>query len=243
VKRDRKIKVAVVQLNVDDGDKEARVAHAEQQIVKARGAKLILLPELWNVGYFAFDQYEKQSELLEGDTIQRIQKKAIDLNAYIMGGSIVEKRNGMLFNTSVLIGPNGELLGDYQKIHLFGVDSDEMHLLVAGNKSGTTKTNLGTLGLSICYDMRFPELYREMRNQGCEMFLVASAWPHVRIEDWKSLTRARAIENKTFLAAANCSGISRGRQFCGHSVILDPEGEVLAEAGVGEEVIMAEVHL
>lgn len=239
----RKIKVAIVQVNVDDSNQLSRFARVAELLSHAAGADLILLPELWNIGYFSFDQYKKQSETLDGRTVQFIQQKAKELAAYILSGSIIEQDRNVLCNTSILVSPTGSLLGNYRKMHLFGFNSEERQLLTSGEKIGTMRTDLGVLGLSTCFDLRFPEYYRALLDSGVETFLVSSAWPHPRLEHWKILTKARAIENQTFLAAANCVGTNRGRQYCGHSVILDPHGNILAEAGEREEIVTAEIDL
>ena len=236
-------KLALIQLAVGDEKKEVRLAHAAAMLDQARGADLIMLPEMWNGGYFAFDRYDADSESMAGETVRLMQKKAAELKAHIMMGSFVEKDAAGLHNTSVLIDPAGKISGSYRKIHLFGFGSDERRLLVPGTEIGTVPTSLGTFGMSTCFDLRFPELYRLLLDAVTKMFLVTSAWPHPRLEAWKILNRARAIENQSFLAAANCAGTNRGKQYCGHSVILDPFGVVIAEAGEEETILRAEIDL
>lgn len=238
-----KITVAVIQLNVDDSDKESRIARAEHLLDQCQGAALIVLPELWNVGFWAVDKWHTQSESLNGETIQRLQKKATQLNATIMSGSIFEKNGNQLHNTSVLIAPDGAILGSYRKMHLYGCDSDEARLLTPGTTYGTLHSKIATVGLSTCFDLRFPELYRRQIDSGVELFLVAAAWPLERLEHWQILTRCRAIENQAFLIAANCAGVNRGHTYCGHSLIVDPTGKILAEAGTKEEILLAEINL
>ena len=237
------LKVAVIQMAIGDEPKEYRFQRIATLLDQTRGSNLILLPELWNVGYFAFDRYQKDSEPITGPTVQLIQAKARELGAHIMGGSFIEEENGRHYNTTVLTGPTGQIIATYRKIHLFGYGSEERQLLTPGDKIGTVSTRKGTFGMTTCFDLRFPELYRRLLDDGTEMFLVASAWPHPRLEHWKIMTRARAIENQSFLAAANCTGINRGKQYCGHSVILDPFGKVLAEGGEEEAILRAEIDL
>jgi len=157
------IKVASLQLKIsDDQNKEQRIAYVQAQMDKVRDADLILLPEIWNIGYFSFDQYEAQSETLNGPTVTAIAGKAKELNSYVFAGSFVESDNGKLFNTSVFLDNNGKILGTYRKMHLFGYGSAETELLTPGTDVVTLKTELGNFGLSTCYDLRFPELYRRM---------------------------------------------------------------------------------
>lgn len=239
----RKIRVSVVQMGIDDGAKESRIARIDELLDRAKDSQLIMLPELWGVGYFSFDKYQEGSEPLLGPTFAAVRSKAVSLSAFIMAGSIVESADSKLHNTSIFIAPNGALIGTYRKVHLFGFGSDERRLLSPGEAVQAFQTELGVFGLSTCFDLRFPELYRKLLDQSVEMYLVASAWPHPRLADWRLFTRARAVENQAFLAAANCAGSNKGRQFCGHSVIVDPYGKVLAEAGEEEEVISADVDL
>lgn len=232
------IKVASLQLKIsDDQNKEQRIAYVQAQMDKVRDADLILLPEIWNIGYFSFDQYEAQSETLNGPTVTAIAGKAKELNSYVFAGSFVESDNGKLFNTSVFLDNNGKILGTYRKMHLFGYGSAETELLTPGTDVVTLKTELGNFGLSTCYDLRFPELYRRMMEQGAEVFLVTSGWPFPRVANWVALNQVRALENICYLVSCNCAGINRGKQFLGHSMVVDPWGVVIAGSAEEERII------
>lgn len=237
------MRIACIQMEVKDGDKESNLARAERFLIRAQGADLVLLPELWNIGYFSFEYYENKSETLEGDTVKFICDMAKTLRAYILGGSIIMRRDGELFNTSIFVNRRGHILATYDKIHLFGYRSREKQLLSRGEKVVVVQTEIGTFGLSTCYDLRFPELYRKMVDKGAEIFLVVAAWPYPRLEHWIMLNRIRAIENCTFLASANCVGLNAGRQLCGHSMIVDPWGVIVASAGDEEGIIWAEINV
>jgi predicted amidohydrolase len=237
------INVASIQMQIRDDGKEANISRALGLMDKVEGARLILLPEIWNVGYFAFDTYRQQSETLEGRTVSLLKGKAVEKRCFVFGGSIVESAPDGLYNTSVLIDPKGEVIAKYRKIHLFGYQSDEAKLLKRGTEVSVVKTEIGTFGLSTCYDLRFPELYRKMASMGTEMFLVASAWPFPRLEAWLLLNRVRALENQLFLISSNCCGINRGKQFVGHSMIVDPWGIARASAGEQECIVQAQIDL
>ena len=237
------MRIVSIQMEVGDRDKAENLARAQALIRRSEGADLILLPEIWNVGYFSFDRYAAEAEPLEGETVAHLRAAARAANAYLFGGSFVERGPRGLHNTSVLIDPTGELLGAYRKLHLFGYTSDEAKLLTPGEEVVTIKAPFGTVGISTCYDLRFPELYRRQALAGAQLFLVASGWPYPRLEGWQILNRARAIENQCFLASSNCVGVNRGRQFCGHSMIVDPWGTVLAGGGDEEGLVAAEVDL
>jgi predicted amidohydrolase len=156
-------------------------------------------------------------------------------------GSFVEKDASGFYNTSLMFDPEGKTIARYRKMHLFGYQSDEQQLLTPGKSVVTTKTDFGTVGLSTCYDLRFPELFRKMVDSGASIFLITSAWPKVRLEAWKVFCRARALENLSFLIACNCSGFNEGNQYAGHSMIVSPQGEVLASAGEEGVILSQEI--
>lgn len=230
-------------MGIGDGGKQANVRRAAELLDQVGDVDLILLPEIWNVGYFAFDAYRKESETLSGSTVSMLKDKAAAKGCFVFGGSIVEKADGGYYNTSVLIDRHGALVGQYRKIHLYGHQSDEAKLLNRGDTVTVVDTELGKIGLSTCYDLRFPELYRQMAVMGAEMFLVASAWPFPRLEAWLMLNRVRALENQVFVVSSNCTGANRGKPFVGHSMIVDPWGTPLATGGDYECVVRAAVDL
>jgi predicted amidohydrolase len=236
-------KVASIQLWMGEEDKSGRIERVESLLNRAGGADLVILPEIWNIGYFSFDLYSKESETLEGETARRMSQKAKELGFYLHAGSFVEQEDGKLFNTSLLFGPDGKLIARYRKIHLFGYGSQESQILSRGNEVTVAETPLGKIGMCTCYDLRFPELFRIMLNQGAELFLVASGWPYPRLEHWLMFNRIRAIENSAFLVSSNCTGKNRGVQFCGHSMIVDPWGTILASAGDEEFILRADIDL
>lgn len=209
----------------------------------ADGADLVVLPEVWNVGYFSFDGYEAGAEPVDGPTVGRLADAAASHGIYLHAGSVVERDDGSLYNTSALLSPDGEVLDAYRKVHLFGYGSRERALLSPGGRIVTVETDLGTVGLSTCYDLRFPELYRAMVDDGAVLFLVASAWPAERLDHWRLLTRARAVESQAGLVAANLAGTNAGVDLAGHSVLVGPWGDVLAEAGTDETVLSVDLDL
>lgn len=231
-------RAALIQLEPKGNSKEEFLAHALELIDRAGDADLILLPELWNVGYLKFERYRDEAEPLAGPTISALATKSKELKAYILAGSIVEREDGRLYNTSALISPAGEIAA-YRKVHLFGYRSREKEFLTPGDRVVVAETGLGTFGLSICYDLRFPELYRAQVDRGAQIFLVVASWPPARIEHWRLLCRARALENQSFLLSCNATGPHYG----GHSLVIGPTGEILEEAGEGEEVLRIELGL
>jgi predicted amidohydrolase len=236
------MRVALVQLEVPrDEGKAERVRRAVGLLRGIDGADLVLLPELWNVGFFNFDRYGDEAEPLDGPTVSALSGVAREKGWWLLGGSIVERRGGALHNTSVLLRPDGGLAAAYRKVHLFGYRSRESELLAAGREVVVADLPWGRAGIATCYDLRFPELYRAMADQGARFFLVASAWPYPRLEHWQILGRARAIENQCWLLACNQTGVHGGSRALGHSAVYDPWGVPVAAAGDGEAVVRAEV--
>jgi predicted amidohydrolase len=221
------MKIASIQMSVVEGDKAATIDKAIENIHRCEGADLIILPEIWNIGFMSFDRYIPEAEI----------------GAYLHSGSFVEEKNGKYYNSSYLISPEGKILANYLKIHLFGYNSRETQLLTPGDGIVVADTPLGKIGLATCYDLRFPELFRKMVAQGTEIFLVCSAWPYPRLEHWLMLNRVRALENQCFLVSSNSVGLNQSIQFVGHSMISDPWGTILAGAGDNEIIIKAKVDL
>ena len=237
------MKVASIQLAIrDDEPKEARLERAMSVVAGCAGADLVLLPEIWSTGYFAFDRYHEEAEPLDGPTVTAAAERARALGAWVHVGSFVEATAGGTFtNTSVLLDREGRTAATYRKMHLFGFGSLETQVLTPGTEVVTAATDFGRVGLATCYDLRFPELFRRMVDQGAEFFLVCSAWPYPRLEHWLMLNLVRALENLAFLVSSNCVGITRGKQFCGHSQVVDPWGAIVAASGDEETVVWAEV--
>jgi len=224
-----------------DRSKEENVGHALDMVDQAPQSDLILLPEIWPCGYFSFDRYPSESEPMNGPTVIAFQKKAVERQCHILIGSIVEKEDENLFNTSLLLDPQGQTIARYRKIHLFGYQSEEKEILTPGAEVVVENTPWGLAGLSTCYDLRFPEFFRKMVDKGARLFLVPSAWPHVRLEAWVLFNRARALENLSFLFSCNCVGSNNGKRYAGHSMIVDPLGRVICEGGEDECYVSADV--
>ncbi|MET0740556.1 MAG: nitrilase-related carbon-nitrogen hydrolase [Candidatus Nanopelagicales bacterium] len=215
-------------------------------LVKAQaGADLVMLPELWPQGGFLYRRWAEQAEPLDGPTFEAIAESARSIGAHVHAGSVVERdAEGRLYNTSMLLGPDGDLLATYRKIHLFGFSQGEPELMTAGTEVVVADTRLGRLGLATCYDLRFPELFRALRDRGAELILLPAAWPAARIEHWSVLARARAIEDQIVVVAGNTGGDQEGKALGGHSAVIDAQGAVLVEAAhAAADVLTAEVDL
>lgn len=234
--------VALVQLPAqvptDAGD---AFDFAAAQIESVRSADLIVLPEIWYPGYFSFDSYADAAAHTPS-MIERLGDVARAAKVCLHIGSLIERDGAHLFNTSVMFGPDGHILGRYRKMHLFGYGSREQELLTPGSDAVVVDTPLGRLGMAVCYDLRFPELFRRITEKGAIGFVVASAWPHPRVEAWATLLRARAIENQAVMIACNGVGpTDSGTMLCGRSAIVDVWGVTIGELGNDPDVLVRDV--
>lgn len=231
----------LIQLAYGDDEGTAERTTRAAALVRAQaGADLIMLPELWPQGGFAYDRWAELAEPLSGPIVAALAAAARDVGAMVHMGSLVERdAAGQLFNTSVLLGADGGVLTTYRKIHLFGFSDGEPKLMTAGQDVVVNDR----LGLATCYDLRFPELFREILDRGAEVLLLTSAWPARRIGHWRVLAQARAIENQMYVVACNTGGTHAGVALGGHSMVIDPWGAVLVEAGDGEEVLTVDLDL
>jgi deaminated glutathione amidase len=235
-------------------DKEANFANAARLAREAatRGAALIVLPELffWRG---AREEEQAAAEPIPGPTTERLAALARDLRVHLVGGSLLEAVPGAAkaYNTCVVFDPRGALLATYRKIHLFDVDipghvaACESATRLHGVEPVTVQTELANLGLSVCYDLRFPELYGRLSRAGAEIVCVPSAFTfHTGAHHWEILLRARAIENQVYVVAPNQIGRSAsGIMDFGHSLIIDPWGTPIARASNQDGVAMAEIDL
>jgi predicted amidohydrolase len=208
------------------------------------GADLVVLPELWLPGGFAFETFADLAEPLDGPTVTALAAAARRLGAWLHGGSVVERSDdGRLFNTSVLLGPDGTLRAVYRKLHLFGFTGGETTVLSPGSDVVTADLDGTTTALATCYDLRFPELFRAFADRGAELVLLPAAWPTPRIAHWSLLARARAVEDQSYVVAVNGCGQQGKLRLGGRSVVVDPWGVVLAEAGDDQQVLVADLDL
>jgi len=204
-----------------------------------RGSDLVVLPELWNTAYDLEHAAEHASPMAQsadepgafGD-FARLARE----NGVWLVGSLLESRNGRHYNTAALYSPTGERQADYSKIHLVPM-LDEHLYLAGGEKRTLAETPWGKAGLAICYDLRFPELFRRYALDGARLMILPAEWPTVRQVHWRTLLRARAIENQCYVLACNRVGSSKEVAFGGASAVIDPWGEALVEGGETEALL------
>ncbi|MBN1179168.1 MAG: carbon-nitrogen family hydrolase [Anaerolineae bacterium] len=236
------VTIALAQMDVRPGEAEHNLARARAFAAQARdaGADVLLLPELWYNGY-DLERAAQQAAPLGDGGFAHMAAMARDSGLYV-GGSTLERHAGGVSNTAVLYSPAGELLGAYRKIHLFRL-MQEPEYLYPGDRAVLCPTPWGPVGLGICYDLRFPELFRAMALAGAILFLVPAQWPARRIDAWQLLARARAVENELYVATCNRVGVEGDVVFPGYSALIDPWGNVLAGESGQEGLLVGEIDL
>ncbi|MFG3262500.1 carbon-nitrogen family hydrolase [Streptomyces bobili] len=237
------MRASLIQIAVDEGESvESRRERVASLVREQAGvADLVVLPELWTTGAFAYEEFAAEAEPLDGPTHEAMAKAASDAGVWLHAGSIPERDpDGPLYNTSLVFSPSGERAAAYRKIHRFGFDKGEAVLMGAGRDLVAVRLPETTVGVATCYDLRFPELFRGLVDAGAETLVVSAGWPERRRAHWTLLAQARAVENQAFVLACGTAGTHAGVPQAGHSIVVDPWGEVLAEAGPGEEILTVE---
>jgi predicted amidohydrolase len=241
-----KFMVALAQINCKPEDKEQNLRKMEGAIARAekKGAALVILPELSLTGYVVRDQIYELAEEIPGPSTRIMERIARETGMYVVFGmpEKSKKTQATLHNTAVLVGPKG-FIGKYRKMYLPTHSVfEEKRYFRPGHEASVFNSDLGKIGLLICYDIYFPEVTRLARLEGAQLTVCISASPAVRRSFFEILTAARAVENTTFLAFVNLVGVEDGLQFWGGSRLVGPNGRVLAQAKYDEEdLVMCEV--
>ena len=225
------IKAAALQFNIALADIDKNLSHVTATLSRLaqEGVQLAVLPEMWSCGfaYRELNQLAKRTPEL----VERLKALSADLCMTIVG-SLPEPHGEKVFNTAYVV-DRGTVAGSYRKMHLFSLMGEDRHL-DSGDSILLADTSVGKIGVMICYDLRFPELARRLAVDGADIIVVPGEWPKPREEHWRTLLRARAIENQLFVVAANACGVIGKLDFFGSSLILGPKGEILAEGGYEE---------
>ncbi len=234
-----KIKLALAQISSKRENKEANLQKIEALTFKAKeqGADLAIFPEMSLTGYVIRDQFYELAETIPGPTVERVEALAKKTGMHVIFGmpELSEKTRATVFNTAVFVGPEG-LIGKYRKMYLPTHSVfEEKRYFRPGYQTATFQTDLGNIGLCICYDLFFPEVLRLIRLKGAQLIVCISASPSVRRSYFEILTCARALENTAYLAYVNLAGVEDGLQFWGGSRLVSPTGDVLAKAKYDEE--------
>lgn len=265
----KSLKILAIQMSSVIGDKWENFAKIADLIEKnfKKGTDVIVLPEVWNVGWKPSEFKDAAEDLENSETVEFLSELAQRYNTNIIGGSFILKKENMLYNSCPVIDRDGELIATYDKMHLFSYygcdegkyitkgedpvlveycwDTGEIascESLMQSRQHKSRNDDSAKIGLSLCYDIRFPELYRGYRKAGADMMINMAAWPKSRAVHWEALSAARAIENQCFMVALTQSGLIEGDEFnLGHSRIIDYNGEVITEIKDGEGAMFAEI--
>lgn len=246
----KNLKIAICQMKVGS-DKKANLGRADQMVGGAagQGAEVIVLPEIFNSPYQT-DLFPLYAEPFPGPSTDFLAAAARKYGVCLVGGSIVEQdSDGRIYNSSFVFDDQGSLLARHRKIHLFDIDIPgkisfrESDTLAAGNTISTFQYKSIGFGLMICYDCRFPELARATVFKGAEVLVIPAAFnPTTGPAHWELLMRSRAVDNQIFVAAASpARNPEASYQAWGHSLVVDPWGTIMQEAGISEEIIITEL--
>lgn len=238
-----KLRIALLQTDIHFGDVSANREQAEKLIREAAGAgtDLMVLPELWTTAY----DLTRINELADNngqETKQQMSRLAAELNVNILAGSVADRRADQVYNTTLFFDRQGRHTASYSKLHLFRL-MDEEKYLAQGSSLGEVDVDGVPCGTMICYDLRFPELSRKLALSGAKILFIPAEWPHPRLHHWRTLQMARAIENQIYVVSCNRVGRAGETEFFGHSMVTDPWGEIVFEAGEEAGIFYVDIDL
>lgn len=240
------VKVRLWQVKSDESEDIAtRIQRVLADLPKhLEDTDFLVLPELWTIHAFNLEALQKNAISIDNELFKQISGIVKASRKWLHTGTFpIRHTDGSYTNTVIVFNPAGEMQILYSKIHLFGFADGERKYLSAGNKIVVSKTPLGETGISICYDLRFPNLYIEQVSRGAISFLISAGWPTIRSEHWSSLLKARAIESQCFVIAVCGRGTSNGVELAGESMVIDPTGKVLVRGRQNDEFVDAEINL
>lgn len=230
-------------MDIAFGKPEKNFKAAESMIHKALKSNpdVLVLPELWTTGY----DLTRLDEIADQDAafaLAFLKETAQKNKVHLIGGSVAKKTAEGIYNTLLIVDNNGDLIHEYSKLHLFKLMNEHLYLKGGSARGEFSLDNRKFAGM-ICYDIRFPEWVRSHTAEGAEALFVVAQWPLARLAHWRALLIARAIENQCYVIACNRSGSDPANVFAGHSMIIDPWGDVLAEGSETEEILHGEIDL
>lgn len=238
----KKINISAIQMCAKIGDKQANFNKITELTSKINKTDVIVLPEVWNIGWSCADFIKNAEKIEESETIAFLTKIAKEKNANIIGGSFIQKAEGdIYYNSCPVLNRNGELIALYNKNHLYSYYGCNEGKYISKGKNPVMVNLEGiNFGLTICYDIRFPEIYRAYRKNNADVFINCAAWASTKPIPWEMMTKSRAIENQTYMVAVNQYGpMENNETNLGHSRIIDYNGNVLSEILEGEGVIQS----
>ncbi len=243
-----KIKVIVVQLEPVKGDIKANINKVEKLLngKESLNPDLIILPELWTTGWDCPDFPKVAEKLEESHTYNFLKSFAVRFNSNIIGGSaILYKNNEKIRNTCIILNRKGQIIDTYDKFHLFSLRGESEGLyLEEGNAPVIVKMDIGKIGISICYDIRFPEMFRLYAFNNTDLIVNMAAWPKNYVDEYITLSKARAIENQMFFVCSALTGkINENYSFSGNSMIIDYQGRIKNKLNDEEGIIYSEINI
>lgn len=245
MEEEKSLKILALQMSSEIGDKEANFAKIINLVEKHiwQNPDVVILPEVWTVGWKPSIFKNAAEEMKNSKTVNFLSSIAKKYNTNIIGGSFISQKNNEYFNTCPVINRQGELVTTYDKMHLFSYyGCDEGTFIKNGKNPVLIDIDGVKIGLTVCYDIRFPEIYRAYRKAGADMLINMAAWPMSRAIHWEALSKARAVENQCFMVALTQSGLIEDNEWnLGHSRIIDYNGETISEIEKGEGAVFAEV--
>lgn len=234
--------VAAVQMNVESGEKKRNIQTARNLMSSTKDeVSFFLLPELFTTGY-ALKRAGEWAEPIPGPTTDILAELAVSFRSYLIGSILEAVERSKPKNTCIVLDPGGKIVAKYSKVHLFKLAQEHV-FLSPGSSLTVFESSFGKMGLVICYDLRFPELPRSLALLGARILFVPAEWPNPRRDPWRTLVRARAIENQLFVAGANRVGYDGEDDFFGNSMIVDPYGNIISEGGETEGLVLSKLDL
>ena len=237
----RVLRIACIQMDVSLGDVQTNLSHGMELIdnIAADKPDIICLPELFTTGY-CLHEAKRLAEQVPGNTTRVLSQKSCEIGCFLIGGSILEKEVDNLYNTAVVFNRSGDIVAKYRKIHLFTPFEEDLYLM-PGDKTVVIDTEICRIGVVICYDLRFPELFKELKNNGAKIVFVVAEFPNPRLSDWKTLLTDRAMDNCIHIVGINRVGNDEKSSFFGHTLIASPSGEIKGEMKGYEGVLVVDV--
>jgi predicted amidohydrolase/DNA-binding GntR family transcriptional regulator len=221
-----------------------RIERVKATLLGLDSPDLIILPEVWAVGYNNFTKYRREDEPLDGSTVAMAREVAQVKGCYVAAGSFLHRnRVGAIRNTSVLISPAGGIVHQFSKVHLFSHASEEAQILTPGTAAPVARLPFANYASAICYDLRFPGLWDQLGIRGAELIVVPAAWPLRRLEHWRALTTARAIETQAFVVACNAAPDRADPSESSHSRVVAPDGRLISETTGTETILNVQIDL
>ena len=231
------MRIALVQMKVEERNNKRNKEHGIE-LLNAVDEKtdIAVLPEIWTTGYSLGNLY-KECETKDSSLIKELSNIAVKKQLTIVAGSVPLKREDeKIYNSTLVFNKQGDIIAEYDKLHMFTFYNEDKFF-----QSGTRRIHFNveelSCALSICYDIRFPEFYRTLALEGAQIVFVPAEWPEIRSDAWNLLLKARAVENQMYICAVNASGKFKRDDFYGHSMLIDPYGEILVEAGKEETIV------